>query len=82
MDLFYDQSSSWWVIVILSFYEGTRKPHASHKMTINSYLRQIKSDPKNKGTLYSSTLKVGEINVDLFLWSELILVSYSIIVFL
>ena len=35
----------------------------------------MESDPKNKGTLFSSTLKVGEIKVDLFPWSEFILVS-------
>ena len=31
---------------------------------------------KNKGTLFTSTLKVGAIKVHLFSWSKLILVSY------
>ena len=35
------------------------------------------SDPKNKGTLFSSTLKVEEGKVHLFSWSEFILVSYG-----
>ena len=35
------------------------------------------SDPKNKGTLFSSTLKVEEGKVHSFSWSEFILVSYG-----
>ena len=35
------------------------------------------SDPKNKGTNFSSTLKVEESIVHLFLWSEVILVRYD-----
>ena len=35
------------------------------------------SDPKNKGTFFSSTLKVEESKLQLFLWSEVILVSYD-----
>ena len=35
------------------------------------------SDKKNKGTLFSSTLKVEETKVHLFSWSEVILVSYG-----
>ena len=34
------------------------------------------SDPKNKGTLFSSTFKVEEGKVHSFLWSEFIQVSY------
>ena len=49
----------------------------SHTMSKSSYLHQMTSDPKNKGILFSSTLKVGEIKVDLFSWSEFILVSYD-----
>ena len=43
----------------------------------SSYLSNLVSEQKNKGTLYSSTLKVGEIKVHLFSWLELILVSYG-----
>ena len=46
-------------------------------MTENSYLPQMTSDPKNKGTLFSSTLKVEEVKVHSFSWSEIILVSYG-----
>ena len=53
-------------MVILSCHEGTEKPLTSPKMTKSSYLAQITSDQKNKGTLFSSTLKVGEIKVHLF----------------
>ena len=35
------------------------------------------SDKKNKGTLFSSTLKIGEKKVHLFSWLEVILVSYD-----
>ena len=35
------------------------------------------SDPKNKGTLFSSTLKVGETKVQLISWSEVSLVYYN-----
>ena len=53
-------------MVILSFHEDTGKPLRSHKMTKSSYLPQMTSDPKNKGTLFSSTLKVEEMKVHLF----------------
>ena len=39
-------------------------------------------DLKNKGTLFSSTLNVAEINLHLFSWSKVILVSYDYFVFL
>ena len=48
------------------FHEGPGKPLTSKKMTKSSYLPQITSDPKNKGTLFSSTLKVEEKKVLLF----------------
>ena len=35
------------------------------------------SDPKNKGTLFSSTLKVEEKKVVLFFWFEVNLVRYG-----
>ena len=53
-------------MVILSFPEGTGQPLTSQKMTKGSYLPQMASDPKNKGTLFSSTLKVEEKKVLLF----------------
>ena len=40
--------------------EGPRKPLTSKKMTKSSYLPHITSDPKNKGTLFCSTMKVPE----------------------
>ena len=38
---------------------------------------EMMCDPKNKGTLFSSILKVEEIKVHLFALSVFILVSYS-----
>ena len=38
-------------------------PLTSHKMSKSSYLTQMTSDPKNKDTLFSSTLKVKENNM-------------------
>ena len=74
---FHDQSLSWWVMVILWFHENTRKSLRRHKMKKNSYLPQMTSIPKNKGTLFSSTLKVEKGKVHVFSWSEFILGSYS-----
>ena len=74
---FHDLSSSWWVMVILLFHENTRKPLRSHKMTKSSYIPQFMSNPKNKGTLFSSTLKVEDKQVHLFSWLEVNLVSYG-----
>ena len=51
--------------------------HISHKITKSSYLIHITSDPKNKDTLLSSTLKVGENKVHLFSWSEVNLAIYG-----
>ena len=53
-------------MAILLFHEGPGKPLTSKKRTKSSYLPQIMSDPKNKGTLFSSTLKVEEKKVLLF----------------
>ena len=53
-------------MAILLFHEGPGKPLTSKKMTKGSYLPQITSDQKNKGTLFSSTLKVEEKKVLLF----------------
>ena len=64
-------------MVILSFHEGTVKPLTIQKMTKSSYLPQMTFYPKNKGTLFSSTLKVEEMKVQLFSWSEVNLVSYK-----
>ena len=74
---FHDRSWSWGVMVILLFHEDTGKPLRSHKMTNSSYLPQMMLNPKNKGTLFSSTLKVEEKKVHLFSWSEVNLVSYD-----
>ena len=49
-------------MIILWFHKDTGKPHRSHKKTKSSYLPQMTSEPKNKGTFFSSTLKVEEGN--------------------
>ena len=64
-------------MVILSFHEGTVKPLTIKKMTKSSYLPQMTFYPKNKGTLFSSTLKVEEKKVVLFFWFDVNLVRYS-----
>ena len=64
-------------MIILSFHEDTRKPLRSKKMTNSSYLPQMTLNPKNKGSLFSSTFKVEDNKVLLFSWSEVILVSYD-----
>ena len=76
---FIQTSDSWdmsflWFQIVCSYvhYQFT-----NHKMSKRLYLPQMTSDPKNKGTLLSSTLKVGEIKVHLFSWSEIILASYD-----
>ena len=53
-------------MIILSFHEDSTKPLRSHKMIKGLYLHQMTSNPKNKGTLFSSTFKVEEKNVHLF----------------
>jgi len=53
-------------MIILLFHEDTVKTLRSCNMTQSLYLHQIKSNPKNKGTLFSSTFKVEEKNVHLF----------------
>ena len=53
-------------MVILLLNEDTGKPLRGHKMTKSSYLPQMTSNQKNKGTLFSSTLKVEEKKVMLF----------------
>ena len=47
-------------MVFLLFYEDAGKPVMSHKRTKSLYLPQMMYDPKNKGTLFSSTLKIAE----------------------
>ena len=64
-------------MVLLLFYEDTGKPLTSHKRTKSLYLPQMMSDPKNKGTLFSSTLKVEDKKVLLFFQFEVNLVSYG-----
>ena len=67
---------------ILSFHEDTENPLRSPKMTKSSYLPQMTSNPKNKGTLFSSTLKVEDNEVFLFFGFEFDLVRYGIFEFL
>ena len=62
-------------MVILLFHEHTGKPLTSQKMTKCSYRPQMTSDQKNKGTLFSSTLKVEDKKVLLFFQFEVNLVS-------
>ena len=64
-------------MVSLLFHEDTRKPLGGHKMTKSSYLPQMTSNQKNKGTLFSSTLKVEEKKVVLFFLFEVNLVRYG-----
>ena len=64
-------------MVISSFHDDGRKPLISHKMTTSSYLPQMMSDPKNKGTLFSSTFEVEENTVPLFFWFDVNLVRYG-----
>jgi hypothetical protein len=47
-------------------------PLTKHKLSKSPYLTQMTSDPKNKGTLFHSTLKVEEINLQLFFGSDII----------
>ena len=60
-------------MVILSFQEDTGKTLRIHKMKKSLYLPQMLSNPKNKGTLFSSTFKVENIKVHLFFRSDVIL---------
>ena len=59
-------------MVILLFHGDAGKPLRSHKMTKSSYLPQMMSDPKNKGTLFSSTFKVKDKKVTLFFLPNII----------
>ena len=78
---FHDQRSSWWVMVILCFHEDIKHLIICPKITKKSYLSLMTYNPKNRGTLFSSTLKVGQTKVHLFSWSEVILVSDGQFVF-
>ena len=51
----------------LLFHKDTGKLFTSQKITKDLYLPQMMSDPKNKYTLFSSTLKVDEIKVHLLI---------------
>ena len=74
---FQDQSSSWWVMVILLFHEGAGKLITSHKTTKSSYLPHMTSGPKNEGTSFSSTFKVEEKKVLLFFLFKVNRLRYS-----
>ena len=62
---------SWLELILVTYsnfvvsWRNQKTPH-EEKMTKGSYLPQMVSDPKNKGTLFSSTLKVKEKKVPLF----------------
>ena len=45
-------------MVFWLFHEDTGNPLMYHKTTKSLYLPQMMSNPKNKGTLFASTLKV------------------------
>ena len=47
-------------MTLLLFHEDTGYSITSHKITKRSYISYMMSDKKNKDTLFSSTLKVGE----------------------
>ena len=52
-------------MIIVLFHEETGQPLTSHKMTKSSYLTEMTSDKKNKGTLFPSTFKVEDNKVHL-----------------
>ena len=53
-------------MTILLFHGDTEQPLTSHKMTKSSYLTLMTPASKNKGTLFSLTLKVDDKNLYLF----------------
>ena len=59
-------------MIILSLHEDTAKPLRTHKMKKSLYLPQMMLGQKNKGTLFSSTLKVEENKVPLFFLFDVI----------
>ena len=78
--LFFHQTSYTWDISILLFCDklfDNGQKDIYFEFTKSLYLSNMKSEKKNKDTLYFSTFKVGEIKVRLFSWSEFILVSYG-----
>ena len=80
---FFDQTSYKWDISFLWFKNlcpYVQYQITNHKMSTSLYLSQMRSDLKNKVTLFTSTLKVEEVKVHLFSWLEFILVSYVNIV--
>ena len=60
------------LFVLLWFHEDTGTPLTSHKMSKISSISQMTSDPKNKGALFSSTFKVEDNKVTLFLGPDII----------
>ena len=64
-------------MVSLSFNEDAGKLLRGHKMTKRSYLPQMTSNKKNKGTLFSSTFKVEDKKVHLFFKLEVNPVRYK-----
>ena len=71
---FFDHTSFEEDIRFLSFCDFMKilkTPLASNKMLKSWYLPQMTSDQKNKGTLFSSTLKVEDKKVLLFFWLDI-----------
>ena len=80
---FLDQTSFEGDISFLSFCDFMRILYnlfTSHKMSKSSYLPQMTSIPKNKGTLFSSTFKLKENKVTLFFGLDIIWGRYELFV--
>ena len=54
------------ILSFSDFMEMQGHPLTSNQVSKSSYLNQMTSDSKNKGTFFSSTLKVEKIKVPLF----------------
>ena len=77
---FFDPTSDNWDISFLwylNIWSYVYYQITNDKIRGSSYLSYKMSDQANNGTLFSSSLKVGETKMHLFSWSEFILVSYG-----
>ena len=81
---FFDIMQTWWVMAIFFAYMLMAKHLITNhkKNTKGPYFPYMTSDEKNEYTLFSSTFKVEENKVPLFLWSDANLVSYGYFVVL
>ena len=70
------------ILSFSDFMEMQGHPLTSNQVSKSSYLNQMTSDSKNKGTLFPSTLKVEGNNVPLFFWSDIIWRRYELFVIL